>query len=65
MTQQQDSTISRIRIARHRISEKFGHDPRRIVAYYIRLQKERKRGHVEASKKKPEERNRGRSPTTA
>ena len=32
-------TISRIREARHRISEKCDHDPQKLVAYYIDLQK--------------------------
>jgi hypothetical protein len=35
-----DEEISRIREVRHRISEQFGHDPYRLVAYYMELQKE-------------------------
>ena len=38
---QPDSVISRIREARHRISEKCGHDPKRLVEYYMRLQEEK------------------------
>ncbi len=34
-----DPTIARIREARHRISEKCGHDPKKLVEYYIQLQK--------------------------
>jgi len=35
-----DEEIARIRKARHEISEQFGHDPYRLVAYYMELQKE-------------------------
>jgi hypothetical protein len=35
-----EEEIARIREARHRISEQFGHDPYRLVAYYMELQKE-------------------------
>ena len=35
-----DPTIARIREARHRISEKCGHDPRKLVEYYLALQEE-------------------------
>jgi hypothetical protein len=34
-----DPTISRIRTARHEISKRFKHDPRKIVEYYMELQK--------------------------
>jgi hypothetical protein len=34
-----DPTIAGIRETRHHISEEFGHDPQRIVEYYIELQK--------------------------
>ena len=34
-----DPTIQRIRDARHRISEKNQHDPRKVVQYYVELQK--------------------------
>ena len=33
-----DPTIQRIREARRRISEKCGHDPKRLIEYYIKLQ---------------------------
>jgi hypothetical protein len=36
-----DEEIDRIRASRHRISERFGHDPYRLVAYYMERQKER------------------------
>jgi hypothetical protein len=36
-----DPTIARIREARHRISERCGHDPKRLVEYYMKLQEER------------------------
>ena len=35
-------TIKRIRDSRHRISEKFDHDPRKVIEYYIEKQKEHK-----------------------
>jgi hypothetical protein len=34
-----DAVIDEIRAARHRISERCGHDPEKLVAYYIELQK--------------------------
>jgi hypothetical protein len=36
-----DEEITRIREVRHRISERFGHDPYRLVAYYLEKQRER------------------------
>jgi hypothetical protein len=36
----QDPVIDEIRAVRHRISERFGHDPARLVAYYLELQKQ-------------------------
>lgn len=35
-----DEEIAAIREVRHRISERFGHDPYRLVAYLMELQKE-------------------------
>jgi len=35
-----EEEIARIREVRHQISEEFGHDPYRMVAYYMELQKE-------------------------
>ena len=35
-----DEEIARIHEVRHQISEQFGHDPYRLVAYYMELQKE-------------------------
>ena len=40
MKPQDDPTISRIRETRHRISERFGHDPQKLVDYYIEFQKQ-------------------------
>ncbi len=34
-----DPVIDEIRQVRHRISEQCGHDPARLVAYYMELQK--------------------------
>jgi hypothetical protein len=33
-----DPVIDEIREVRHSVSERFGHDPARLVAYYIDLQ---------------------------
>jgi hypothetical protein len=35
-----DEEITCVRAVRHRISERFGHDPYRLVAYYIERQQE-------------------------
>jgi hypothetical protein len=35
-----EEEIAAIREVRHRISERFGHDPYRVVAYLMELQKE-------------------------
>jgi hypothetical protein len=35
-----DPVIDEIREIRHRISERCGHDPARLVAYYMELQKQ-------------------------
>lgn len=40
MTIQDDPTIARIREIRHRISEECGHDPHKLVARYIEMQKQ-------------------------
>ncbi|MFY9822793.1 MAG: hypothetical protein WAM82_15530 [Thermoanaerobaculia bacterium] len=37
---QGEEEITAIREVRHRISERFGHDPYRLVAYLMELQKE-------------------------
>ena len=35
-----DAVISSIRKVRHQTSEEQAHDPRRVVAYYVELQKQ-------------------------
>ena len=35
-----DEELAHIREVRHRISEQFGHDPYRLVAYYMELEKQ-------------------------
>ena len=37
---QSDPVIDEIRRVRHRISARFDHDPARLVAYYMELQKQ-------------------------
>jgi hypothetical protein len=34
-----DATITRIREVRHVISERCGHDPRKVIEYYLEIQK--------------------------
>lgn len=38
MTKKSDPVIDEVRQVRHRISARVGHDPVRLVAYYIELQ---------------------------
>jgi len=38
MTMSDEGPLERIRRVRHEISEQFGHDPSRLVEYYIELQ---------------------------
>ena len=38
MTKSEEGPLERIRRIRHEISEEFGHDPDRLVEYYIELQ---------------------------
>lgn len=35
-----DEEIACVRAVRHRISERFGHDPYRLVAYYMERQRQ-------------------------
>ena len=44
-----DPVIERIREARHQISEENTHDPEKVVAYYIELQKRYSERLVESS----------------
>ena len=56
---QPDSPMVRVRKARCKISEECGNDPRRLVEYYIKLQKRHKDRLVNSteprSKNSPEE----------
>ncbi len=40
---QHDPAIERVREVRHRISAECGHDPRKLVQYYLDRQHERQR----------------------
>ena len=40
MRTKDDPTITRIRDARRRVSERCGHDPQEVVDYYIELQRQ-------------------------
>jgi hypothetical protein len=41
-TPQMEAVIDEVREVRHRISARCGHDPERLVAYYLELQKQYK-----------------------
>ena len=38
--QPSDPVIDEVRQVRHRISEQCGHDPERLVAYYLKMQQQ-------------------------
>jgi len=44
-----DPAIAKIREVRHRISEEHDHDPRKVVEYYIEMQKQYRERLVESS----------------
>jgi len=50
--------ITCVRAVRHRISERFGHDPYRLVAYYMERQKEHEDRLVRASESQAVDRER-------
>ncbi len=43
-----DPAIAKIREVRHRISEEHDHDPRKVVEYYIEMQKQYRERLVES-----------------
>jgi len=47
---QNDPVIDEIREVRHRISARFDHDPARLVAYYMALQKQYQDRLIETQK---------------
>jgi hypothetical protein len=47
---QKDPVIDEIREVRHRISERFGHDPVQLVAYYLELQEQYRDRLIDAVK---------------
>jgi hypothetical protein len=49
-----DPTITRIREARHRISAEHDHNPRKVVDYYIELQKKYRERLVKTSENEAE-----------
>lgn len=46
-----DPVIDELREVRHRISARFDHDPTRLVAYYIELQKQHQHRLIESAKR--------------
>jgi hypothetical protein len=57
MNAQSDPTLDRIRRARHEISAACGHDPHRLVQYYIEMQAQ----HRERLVQTPDPATRGKS----
>ena len=55
MTLQDDPTIAQIRETRHRISEECGHDPHKLVARYIEMQKQYQSQLLDPPEKWPSE----------
>lgn len=50
-----DPAIAKIREVRHRISEEHDHDPRKVIRYYIEMQKQYRERLVESAESKEEE----------
>jgi len=48
-----DPTLARIREVRRRISEEFGHDPKRLIEHYIELQQRHRDRLVKPSRPQP------------
>ena len=51
-TQNNDPTIDEIRKIRHQISQRFNHDPERIIEYYIKLQQKYQNRLLDLSEQK-------------
>ena len=52
---QDDPAMAQVREVRHRISQQYAHDPKKLVEYYIRLQEKYKDRLLEQVQgKKPE-----------
>ena len=47
--------LEQVRAARHRISKRFDHDPRKLIEYYMELQQEYKDRLVGAEEEKKRE----------
>ena len=43
--------IDEVREVRHRISERFGHDPSKLVSYYMEMQKQYEDRLIKSEKK--------------
>jgi hypothetical protein len=52
---QDDPAIAAVREVRHRISQQYGHDPKKLIEHYIQLQEQHKDRLLEkVQSKKPE-----------
>ncbi len=50
-----DPVLDEIREVRHRISARFGHDPARLVAFYMEMQKQYGNRLIETAKRSEDE----------
>jgi hypothetical protein len=48
-----DPVIDEVREVRHQISERFGHDPERLVAYYMEMQEQYRDRLIRAPQEQP------------
>lgn len=53
----EDPTIKAVREARHCISQKVDHDPRKLVAYYWQRQEHHRERFISASKQRQKKEN--------
>jgi len=49
-----DPTIDEIRAVRHRISEQFGHDPKKLCEHYMKLQEQHRDRLVRSTDRPPD-----------
>jgi hypothetical protein len=50
--QEADPVIDEIRAIRHNISARFGHDPKKLVEYYEKLQEQHRDRLIDTSKER-------------
>ena len=50
-----ESPLARVRKAREHISEECGHDPRRLIEYYMKIQERHRERLVTSTRPQPED----------